>query len=47
MNTIDALRAPEAESLQRADALSQSQAAILELQPAQHVQTQDGPSILR
>ncbi|WP_447933830.1 XVIPCD domain-containing protein [Stenotrophomonas lactitubi] len=47
MNTMDALRAPEAESLHRADALSQSQAAILELQPAQHVHTQDGPSILR
>lgn len=47
MNTMDALRAPEAESLHRADALTQSQAAILELQPAQHVQTQDGPSILR
>ncbi|MBN5049267.1 hypothetical protein JY456_02810 [Stenotrophomonas maltophilia] len=47
MNTMDALRAPEAESLHRADALTQSQAAILELQPAQHDQTQDGPSILR
>jgi hypothetical protein len=47
MNTMDALRAPEAESLQRADALSQSQAASLEQQPAQHVHTQDGPSFLR
>lgn len=47
MNTMDALRAPEAESLQRADALSQSQAASLEQQPAQLVHTQDGPSFLR
>lgn len=47
MNTMDALRAPEAESLHRADALSQSQAASLEQQPAQNVHTQDGPSFLR
>ncbi|MCO7472134.1 hypothetical protein NJG16_18870 [Stenotrophomonas maltophilia] len=47
MNTMDALRAPEAESLQRADALSQSQAASLEQQPAQLVHTQDSPSFLR
>lgn len=47
MNTVDALRAPEAESLHRADALSQSQAASLEQQPTQHVHTQDGPSFLR
>jgi len=47
MNTMDALRATEAESLHRADALSQSQAASLEQQPAQHVHTQDGPSFLR
>lgn len=47
MNTMDALRATETESLHRADALSQSQAASLEQQPAQHVHTQDGPSFLR
>ncbi len=47
MNTVDALRAPEAESLHRADALSQSQAASLEQQPAQQVHTQDGPSFSR
>lgn len=47
MNTVDALRAPEAESLHRADALSQSQAASLEQQPAQQVHTQDGPSVSR
>lgn len=47
MRTIDALRAPEAESLQRADALSQSQAASLLQQPAQQVPTQDGPSFSR
>ena len=47
MNTMDALRAPEAESLHRADALSQSQAASLEQQPAQLVHTQDSPSFLR
>ncbi|WP_312704776.1 XVIPCD domain-containing protein [Stenotrophomonas lactitubi] len=47
MNTVDALRAPEAESLHRADALSQSQAASLEQQPAQQVHTLDGPSFSR
>lgn len=47
MNTMDALRAPEAESLHRADALTQSQAASLEQQPAQLVHTQDSPSFLR
>jgi len=47
MNTMDALRAPEAESLRRVHALSESQAASLEQQPAQHVHTQDGPSFLR
>lgn len=47
MNTMDALRAPEAESLHRADTLSQSQAASLEQQTAQPVHTQDGPSFLR
>lgn len=47
MNTMDALRAPEAQSLHRADALGQSQAASLEQQPAQHVHRQDGPSFLR
>ncbi|TIK66985.1 hypothetical protein E4416_05750 [Stenotrophomonas maltophilia] len=47
MNTMDALRAPEAESLHRADALSQSQAASLEQQPAQQAHTQDGPSFSR
>lgn len=47
MNTMDALRTPEAESLHRADALSQSLAQGLEQQPAPHVHTQDGPSFLR
>lgn len=47
MDTMDALRAPEAESLHRADALNQSQAPGLEQQPVQHVHTQDGPSFLR
>ncbi|WP_081284007.1 XVIPCD domain-containing protein [Stenotrophomonas maltophilia] len=47
MRTMDALRAPEADSLQRADALSQSQAASLLQQPAQQVPTQDGPSFSR
>lgn len=44
---MDALRAPEAESLHRADALTQSQAASLEQQPAQLVHTQDSPLFLR
>ncbi|MBN5018624.1 hemolysin related protein [Stenotrophomonas maltophilia] len=43
MNTMDALRAPEAESLHRADSL----AANLEQQPAQLVHAQDGPSFSR
>ncbi|RTQ90882.1 hypothetical protein EKL94_05045 [Stenotrophomonas maltophilia] len=43
MNTMDALRAPEAESLLRAEAL----AANLEQQPAQQVHAQDGPSFSR
>jgi len=47
MNTIDALRTPEAESLHRADVLSQSRAKGLEQEPAQHAHTQDGPSFLR
>jgi len=47
MGTMDAIRAPEAESLHRADALNQSQAPGLEQQPVQHVHTQDGPSLLR
>jgi len=47
MNTMDALRAPEAESLHRANALSQSQAARLEQQPAQQIHAQDGPSFSR
>lgn len=47
MDTMDALRAPEAESLHRADALNQSQARGLEQQPVQPVHTQDGPSFLR
>jgi len=47
MNTMDALRAPEAASLHRADTLSQSQAASLEQQPAQPGHTQDSPSFVR
>lgn len=47
MNTMDALRIPEVESLQRADALSQSQAASLEQQPALQVHSQDGPAFSR
>ncbi|AVO28663.1 XVIPCD domain-containing protein [Stenotrophomonas maltophilia] len=43
MNTMDALRAPEAESLHRADSL----AANLEQQSAQQVHAQDGPSFSR
>lgn len=43
MNTMDALRAPEAESLHRAEALT----ANLEQQPAQQVHAQDGPSFSR
>lgn len=43
MNTMDALRAPEAESLHRAEAL----AANPEQQPAQQVHAQDGPSFSR
>ncbi len=43
MNTMDALRAPEAESLHRADSL----AANLEQQPARLVHAQDGPSFSR
>ncbi|WP_329752962.1 XVIPCD domain-containing protein [Stenotrophomonas maltophilia] len=43
MNTMDALRTPEAESLHRAEAL----AANLEQPPAQQVHAQDGPSFSR
>ncbi|OBU72187.1 hypothetical protein A7X63_07660 [Stenotrophomonas maltophilia] len=43
MSTMDALRAPEAESLHRAEAL----AADLEQQPAQQVHAQDGLSFSR
>jgi hypothetical protein len=43
MSTMDALRAPEAESLHRADSL----AANLEQQPPQQVHAQDGPSFSR
>ncbi|KRG40080.1 hypothetical protein ARC63_15850 [Stenotrophomonas geniculata ATCC 19374 = JCM 13324] len=43
MNTMDALRAPEAESLHRAEALAEN----LEQQPAQQVHAQDGPSFSR
>lgn len=47
MNTMDALRTPESESLHRADALSQSQAASLDQQSTQQAHVQDGPSFSR
>lgn len=47
MSTMDALRTPEPESLHRADALSQSQAASLEPQQAQQMHAQNGPSVSR
>ncbi|WP_240336200.1 XVIPCD domain-containing protein [Stenotrophomonas sp. B1-1] len=47
MSTLDALRAPEAESLLRVDGLSQSQSTRIEQQPERQVQGQDGPSLSR